>query len=132
MAVDQPTCRVGLLLRKPPPRCERVRIHRFFRRQIAVTLAESAVVNGEYSEPESVQLLDAAELARQIPSRAMKIEHRRRVGMLGRPPPCIELRRVRGGTDRQRYLAHAIRKAAEPSRLDARWTKRQLALALFE
>ena len=132
MPVDQATCGIGLLLRKPVPRCEGVGINGFFGRQIAIALPEAAIVNREHGESELMQLLDAAKLARQVPPRAMQVQNRRRVGALGRPPPCIELRRIRGGADRQNHLAHAVRKAGKPSGFDARRTKCQLAFALFE
>ena len=132
VAVDEAPLRVGLALGQILPGHPRVFIHGLFGRQVAVALAETAVVDGQHGKAEVMQLLDAKQLAGQVPARAMQVEHRRRRWIGSRPPPGIDVLGLFAGLDWQAGFDHAIGHAAVPAGRAGHDAKQQLALFLHE
>src|SRR5215831_19054507 len=90
MTVDEAAVGIGLELGELAPRDRGVFVNRFLRGDVPVAFAEAAVIDREHGEAEVVQLLDAEELAGEVPARAMQIEERRRL-LPGRPPPRMDV-----------------------------------------
>ena len=91
MAVDEAPRRIGLLRDQPVPGDVGVLVHRLLRRHVAIALAEAAIVDRQHRKAEVAQLLDAEQLAGQAPARAVQVQHRRRIGLLRRPPPGMDV-----------------------------------------
>ena len=101
---------------EPLPAGIRVLVDRFFRRQIAVALAESAIIDRQYRKAESMQLFDAIGLAGKIPARAVQIQDGGRVLHRSGPPPRVDALRLAIRFDGEIRLLDALRQAVKPAR----------------
>src|SRR2546428_3987515 len=116
LAVDESQRRVGLELREAVPGRTRVFVDRFLRRQIAIALAEAAIIDRQHRKAESMELFDAIGLTRKIPARAVQIEDGRRVLRRSGPPPGMDALRLAVRFDGEICLLDALRQAVEPAR----------------
>jgi hypothetical protein len=128
MAVDEALPGVRLLRDDPAPRGGGVLVDAFLGRRLAVALAEAAVVDRDDRETEAAQVLDAAQVRRQVPAHAVQVEQRRRPGVVARPVPGEQALGARLVRDRQVELADVGRQAREPARYLADGPERELAL----
>src|SRR5437667_3253654 len=116
MAVDEALRWIGLPVGEPIPRGSRVLVDSLFRRQVAVALPESAIVDREYGESEVSQLFEPEHLTRQVPASTVQIEHHGRLRIRRRPPPGMDVLRVASLSDRQVELLNAVRQPGVPPR----------------
>ncbi|MNC85018.1 hypothetical protein D3C83_05890 [compost metagenome] len=68
MAINEALCGIGLQLYQPLPGNVRVFVDRRFRGRLTPALSEAAVVDGQHGKAELPQLLDAKQLAGEVPA----------------------------------------------------------------
>src|SRR5689334_18757619 len=129
MAVDEPALRVGNELGETPPSGARILVNGFFGWHAAVTAAKAAVIDRQHRESEIVQLANARQLTGQVPARSVEIKDRRRIGLVGLPPPRMN---VLVGGDRNIDLAYTVGQTGIPARITGNHAKHELALLLGE
>ncbi len=97
-----------------------------------MALAKAAVVDGQHRVTQGVQLLDAKQLASEVPADPVQVEDRRGIGALCRPPPGVD---VLPGLEAFRLefeFLHRARQAAIPTSGAGLDAKHQLAFLVFE
>src|SRR5690348_2478799 len=132
MPVDVAARGIRLALSKPAPGGACVFLRGRFRRHVAIARAEAAIVDREHRESEFAQLRDPPQLTGEIPARAVQVQDDRRIRMIRRPPPTVNVRRVRAFTYGQAHFLHACRQAAEPCGGGVYGTPYELALLGLE
>ncbi|MPM93544.1 hypothetical protein SDC9_140683 [bioreactor metagenome] len=89
MAEDEAVTVWGALC-QPIPRGAGVFQRRGFRGQLGRAFAEAAIVHGQHRESEAVHAPDARHRARDVPARAMQVQHHRRIRRRCRHPQCVQ------------------------------------------
>jgi hypothetical protein len=87
-----------------------------FRGHVAVALAEASIIDRQHRKAEVAQLFQPEHLSGEAPARAVEIEHRRGVGIFGRPPPRMDALRVGAMVHRNIEFMDAVGQPCVPPR----------------
>lgn len=130
--VDQAFAGVWLQGLETFPGNARVLVHRGFRGQVALALAKAAIVDGQDRKAQGMQLLDAKQLAREVPAYSVQVEDSGRVFVGCRVPPAMNVLPCFETGGLEFKFLHRLGQAGVPaggSRLDAKY---QFALFVLQ